>query len=128
MKFKHLKTFEEISSNDYRNDDPISKLKMMELIYNTMMDNDGEQLSHYKVEDKELDMESSEITFKYDGVPFRLSIEKVDEIKECAGLPRQKNVEQFKKKLGKKSGGGDKSKMKSGGKNIMGKNKISTYK
>ena len=132
MKFKHLKTFEEISSNDYRNDDPISKLKMMELIYNTIMDTDGEQLSHYKVEDKELDMESSEITFIYDGVPFRLSIEKVDKIKECAmgggsvpapgspnspALPRKSTVNRIKR-LGKKSGK-NKSMKSSGGSNAL---------
>jgi len=138
MKFKHLKTFEELSSNDYRNDDPISKLKMMELVYNTLMDKEGEQLSHYKVEDKELDMESSEITFKYDGVPFRLSIEKVDEIKECAmgggsapgspnspALPRKQTVNKIKK-LGKKSGK-NKSMKSSGGSNALS-GKIQSYK
>ena len=114
---KFLKTFEELSDNDYRNDDPISKLKVIELIYDTIMDNDGDTFSVSQVEDQELDMESAEISFKYQGVPFRLSIERVENsVKECSvgglsapgspnapALPRKSTVRKIKK-LGKKAG------------------------
>lgn len=140
---KYLKTFEELSDNDYRNDDPISKLKMMELVYDTLMDNGGDTISHYKVTDQELDMESAEISFKYMGVPFRLIIEREQEkVQEDVGggvvcsatapgspnsptLPRKSTVKKIKK-LGKKSGE-HKSTKSSGGKNaLMGK--IESYK
>jgi len=126
---KFLKTFEELSTNDYRNDDPISKLKVMELIYDTLMDNGGDNINLGKVEDQELDMESSEISFKYEGVPFKLLIERVEGIKECADstpppgspdaptLPRKNTVKRIKK-LGKKSGV-NKSTNVYGGKNSL---------
>jgi len=130
---KFIKTFEELSSNDYRNDDPISKLKMIELIYDTLMDNGGDTISLSKVEDPELDMESAEMNFKYDGVPFKLLIERVEGVKECAvagvgvsaapgspnapTLPRKKSVKQLKKfKTGKTMGG----------KNVLNKKNIAT--
>jgi hypothetical protein len=89
-KLKYLKTFEELveklTDNDYRNDDPISKLKMIELIYDTIMNNGGDTFSTSQVEDNTLDMETAEITFKYMGVPFRLIIEREEEgVQECAG-------------------------------------------
>jgi hypothetical protein len=84
-KFKYLKTFELLTDFDYRNDEPISKLKMMELIYNTIMDNEEEQISLNKIENNIFDMESSEITFKYMGVPFRLLIEKDEKVHEEVG-------------------------------------------
>ena len=130
---KFIKTFEELSDNDYRNDDPISKLKMIELIYDTLMDNGGDTISLSKVEDPELDMESAEMNFKYDGVPFKLLIERVEGVKECAvagvgvsaapgspnapTLPRKKSVKQLKKfKTGKTMGG----------KNVLNKKNIAT--
>ena len=130
---KFIKTFEELSGNDYRNDDPISKLKMIELIYDTLMDNGGDTISLSKVEDPELDMESAEMNFKYDGVPFKLLIERVEGVKECAvagvgvsaapgspnapTLPRKKSVKQLKKfKTGKTMGG----------KNVLNKKNIAT--
>jgi len=144
---KFLKTFEELSANDYRNDDPISKLKVLELIYDTIMDNGGDTFSVSRVEDQELDMESAEISFKYCSVvdderhcvPFRLSIERIENsIKECSvgglsapgspnapALPRKSTVKKIKK-LGKKAGL-NKSIKSSGEKNALG-GKISTYK
>lgn len=138
-RFKYLKTFEELSDNDYRNDDPISKLKMMELVYNTIIDSEREQISHYKMEDNTLDMESAEITFKYMGVPFRLIIEKDEEVKEevsvsfggapgspnAPTLPRKSTVKKIKK-LGKKSGEHESTK-KAGGKNALS-GEIDSYK
>jgi hypothetical protein len=129
---RFIKTFEELSDNDYRNDDPISKLKMIEIIYDTLMDNGGDTISLSKVEDPELDMESAEINFKYDGVHFKLLIERVEGVKECAvagvgvsapgspnapTLPRSKSVKQLKKfKTGKTMGG----------KNVLNKKNIVT--
>ena len=136
---KYLKTFEELSDNDYRNDDPISKLKMIELVYDTLMDNGGDTISQHKVTDQELDMESAEISFKYMGVPFRLIIEREQEkVQEDVGggvacatatdsptLPRKSTVKKIKK-LGKKSGE-HKSTKSSGGKNAL-TGKIDSYK
>lgn len=141
-RLKYLKTFEELSDNDYRNDDPISKLKMMELIYNTIIDSEQDQISHYKMEDNILDMETSEISFKYEGVPFKLTIEREDKVSEMAvgggvsfggapcspnapTLPRKSTVKKIKK-LGKKSGE-HKSTKSAGGKNAITGN-ISSYK
>jgi len=116
----YLKKFEELTTNDYRTDDPITKLQVLELIYNTIMDTDGDQFSVSKVEDQILDMEAAEINFKYKGVPFKVSIERVEGIKEGAGvgcapapgspnapaLPRKKSIKQIKKvKTGKTMGG-----------------------
>ena len=136
---KYLKRFEELSSNDYRNDDPISKLKMIEIIYDTIMQNDnGDTFSISQVEDQELDMESAEINFKYQGVPFKISIERVENgVKECAvgglsapgspnvpSLPRKSTVGKIKK-FGKKAGL-NKSIKSSGGRNALG-GKIETH-
>jgi len=136
---KYLKTFlEKVTDNDYRNDDPISKLKMMELVYNTLVDNEGDLINSYEMSDPELDMEDGEITFKYKGVPFRLIIEREEE--EVVGenaeassipgspdspvLPRKSTVNRIKK-LGRKSGL-NKSVNSSGGRNTLS-GKISTH-
>lgn len=130
----HLRTFEELSDNDYRNEDPISKLKMIELIYNTIIDNGEDSVSLSNLEDSELDMESAEINFKYKGVPFKLSIERVEDglTEECSvsvgespTLPRKSTVKKIKK-LGKKSSV-NKSTSLYGGSNSL-KGKISSYK
>lgn len=129
----HLRTFEELSENDYRNEDPISKLKMIELVYNTIMDNGEDGVSLSNLEDRELNMESAEINFKYKGVPFKLSIERVEDgLTECSvsvgespTLPRKSTVKKIKK-LGKKSGV-NKSTSLYGGNNSL-KGKISSYK
>jgi hypothetical protein len=112
---KNIKTFEELTQNDYRNEDTISKLEVMELIYNTIMDVGEDNFDPYEVEDKILDMESSEITFVYKNVPFKLTIERTDELKECT-LPRKNTIKQLKK-IAKKSK--NKSMNTSGGKNVL---------
>lgn len=115
----YLKKFEELTTNDYRTDDPITKLQVLELIYNTIMDTDGDTFSVSKVEDQILDMEAAGINFKYKGVPFKVSIERVEGLKEGVGvgsvapgspdapaLPRKKSLKKIKKfKTGKPIGG-----------------------
>jgi hypothetical protein len=121
MKYKHLKSFEELSDNDYRNDDPISKLKMMELIYNTIIGNDENIINHSEIEDEELDMESSEINFKYKGIPFLLTIKKEEEhIQEECSLPRKETIKKIKK-LSKKAGKNKSLKIAGGSDTLIGK-------
>jgi hypothetical protein len=121
MKYNNLKSFEELSDNDYRNDDPISKLKMMELIYNTIIGNDENTISHSEIEDEELDMEASEISFKYKGVPFRLTIKREEEgLQEECALPRKSSVMKFKK-MAKKAGKNKSLKVAGGSDSLIGK-------
>lgn len=115
---KNLKTFEELTENDYRNEDSISKLEVMELIYNTIMDVGEDIFDSNEVENKILDMESSEITFTYKNVPFKLTIERTDELKECT-LPRKNTIKQLKKMAKKFK---NKSINASGGKNVLSGN------